>query len=226
MKFQWPIDKPYRYISGYDYGPGHYAQDFGTVNGANYYAPQSGVVTVARITLAPNVTGKEYGYGNYITIDHGNGWHSLGAHLMEGFVKVGDVVLVGDLIARCDNTGWSTGPHLHFALDKNGVHVKPTDYLYDQVAPVEPPEPPEEIEIPEEYLENEPLRVNLTTTAQLRIRSKPSTQGKTVGWLPPGLNELAVHRIIQNGEDFWMEIGYGQYAACVYQGEGWVEFVD
>jgi len=225
MKFQWPIDKPYRYISGYDYSAEHRAQDFGTPNGSIYKPPQVGVITVARFTLAANVTGKEYGYGNYIEIDHGEGWRSLGAHLLEGYVRVGDRVELGQVIARTDNTGWSTGPHLHFKLAKNGSPVKPTDYLYDSVEPVQPPTPPAPIEIPQKYLDNIPLKVNLTTTKTLYIRNKPAKTGQIVGQLPPGLKSLAVHRIIQNGNDYWMELGYLQYAACVYGGEMWVEFI-
>ena len=225
MKFQWPIDKPYRWISGYDYSSTHYAQDFGTVQGANYYAPQSGVITTARFTLAPNITGQEYGYGNYIVIDHGNGWHTLGAHLLEGYVKVGDTVIIGQLIAKCDNTGWSTGPHLHFSIDQNGTHYKPTDILYDSVEPVEPPDPPAPFVVPQEYLDNVPLKVNLTTTMQLRIRSKPAITGSTVGYLPAGLKDLQVFHLIPNGNDYWMEIGYKQFAAGVYAGDVWLEFV-
>ena len=99
--------------------------DYGTRNGANYYAPQDGIIKVARFTLPPNTTGQKYGYGNYFQIDHGGGWISLGAHLQEGYVSVGDQVKIGQLIGLTDNTGWSSGPHLHFEVRYLGGFINP-----------------------------------------------------------------------------------------------------
>ena len=55
---------------------------------------------------------------NYIRINHGDGTETLYLHLEhEGVdVEVDDVVCAGDVIGRSGNTGWSTGPHLHFAV--------------------------------------------------------------------------------------------------------------
>ncbi len=146
MKFKWMIAPKYRWISGYHFTPPiHDGVDYGTPTGADYTSPQDGIVKIARFTLAQNVTGQQYGYGNYLQIDHGSGWVSLGAHLLEGYVRVGEAVKVGQLVAKTDNTGWSSGPHLHFTLKENGSPRDPALYLFDDV---EPPPPPIEFEIP------------------------------------------------------------------------------
>ncbi|HHU54625.1 MAG TPA: M23 family metallopeptidase, partial [Mollicutes bacterium] len=56
------------------------------------------------------------GYGNYIVINHNNGYYTLYAHLSRSFVSVGQIVSSGHVIATMGSTGASTGPHLHFEL--------------------------------------------------------------------------------------------------------------
>ena len=58
------------------------------------------------------------GYGNHIIIDSPDGYQYLFGHLNSFKVKTGDKVKVGDLIAITNNTGDSTGPHLHFEIRK------------------------------------------------------------------------------------------------------------
>lgn len=65
------------------------------------------------------------GYGNYIVIDHGNGYQSLYAHLSKIFVRVGDTVGKGAVIGNMGSSGRSTGPHLHFEIRRNGVQLNP-----------------------------------------------------------------------------------------------------
>ena len=64
-------------------------------------------------------------YGNYIIIDHGGGVATLYAHLSQLSVKKNEQVKAGQLIGVSGNTGWSTGPHLHFELRINGDRVDP-----------------------------------------------------------------------------------------------------
>lgn len=64
-------------------------------------------------------------YGYYVVIDHGGGVATLYAHLSELSVKKNQQVKAGDLIGTSGNTGWSTGPHLHFELRINGDRVDP-----------------------------------------------------------------------------------------------------
>lgn len=73
--------------------------------------------------------GKDRGYGNYILIDNGGGYRTLYAHLYEFLVSVGEYVRSGQEIGRMGDTGYSTGPHLHFAIFKNYVPVNPLNYL-------------------------------------------------------------------------------------------------
>jgi len=70
-----------------------------------------------------------YGYGNYILIDHGNGYRSLYAHLSAIYVVTGQTVNRGDAIGKVGSTGRSTGPHLHFEIILNGVHLNPLTLL-------------------------------------------------------------------------------------------------
>ena len=62
-------------------------------------------------------------------ISHGNDLVTLYAHNSSLKVKVGDYVDAGQTIASCGSTGYSTGPHLHFEVRKNGNTVNPLDWL-------------------------------------------------------------------------------------------------
>lgn len=69
-------------------------------------------------------------YGNLVKVDHGNGVETWYAHTSKMYVKVGQKVKSGDVIAAVGSTGNSTGPHLHLEVRINGVHVNPQRYLY------------------------------------------------------------------------------------------------
>ena len=69
------------------------------------------------------------GYGNYVVINHENGYETAYGHCASLLVKVGDRVAKGDIIAKMGNTGRSTGTHLHFEVKKNGQHVDPLKYI-------------------------------------------------------------------------------------------------
>jgi murein DD-endopeptidase MepM/ murein hydrolase activator NlpD len=59
------------------------------------------------------------GYGNTVLMQHGNNLRSLYAHLSEPLVRINQVVVQGTVIGRSGSTGRSTGPHLHFELQKH-----------------------------------------------------------------------------------------------------------
>jgi hypothetical protein len=67
--------------------------------------------------------------GLYITIDHGGGRTTLYSHLSKSFVSKGNSVMKGDVIALSGNSGFSTGPHLHFGLYVNGKHQNPNSLV-------------------------------------------------------------------------------------------------
>lgn len=117
--FMWPTSS--RLVSGNDYWSGHLGLDIGAAMGAPVYATDSGVVVYAG--------GIDGGYGLMVMIDHGNGFHSLYAHLSSINVRCGANVSQGQTIAMSGSSGNSTGPHLHFELRYMGAFVNPRDYL-------------------------------------------------------------------------------------------------
>ncbi|MGB9896503.1 peptidoglycan DD-metalloendopeptidase family protein [Thermanaerothrix sp.] len=120
--FIWPT--PSKWISGYDYSPStnHYGIDIGGAIGVAIYAADNGVIVYAGWN--------DWGYGNVIVIDHGNGWQTLYAHLSQINVVCGQSVYQGDLIGLMGSTGRSSGPHLHFEM-RHDVYgkVNPHDFL-------------------------------------------------------------------------------------------------
>jgi hypothetical protein len=113
--FIWPTNN--HYLSGNDYWSGHLGIDIAAGTGAPVYAADSGVVV-----YAASISG---GYGNMVMIDHGNGYHTLYAHLDSIMVYCGQNVLQGNLIGLAGSTGRSTGPHLHFEVRLNGGFINP-----------------------------------------------------------------------------------------------------
>jgi murein DD-endopeptidase MepM/ murein hydrolase activator NlpD len=114
--FVWPAAN--HFLSGNDYWSGHLGIDIADGEGGAVYAADSGVVTMAQ-------GGYNYGYGNVIQIDHGNGYSTLYAHLSAIFVSACQSVSAGQQIATAGNTGNSEGAHLHFEVRLNGGFVNP-----------------------------------------------------------------------------------------------------
>ena len=111
----WPTISQY-YISsyfGYRWGKIHEALDIaGSGEGSPIFAAGSGTV----------VTSQNKGsLGNHVTINHGNGYYTLYAHLHSRNVQVGQTVQKGQQIGTMGHTGFATGTHLHFGLYKNGL---------------------------------------------------------------------------------------------------------
>lgn len=98
----------------------HYGVDLAAGMNTEIYATKSGTVT-----------GATYGEANgyYVTINHGDGYSSIYAHMTNYVVSVGDSVKQGQLIGYVGTTGWSTGPHLHFEILYNGSNVNPMNYI-------------------------------------------------------------------------------------------------
>ena len=93
------------------------------VNYAPIYAPANGKVIIARWLS---------GYGNYVMIDHGNGYYTGFGHLSDYSVTQGQTVTRGQQIATSGNTGITTGPHLHYEVyiggTDNSYRVDPLKY--------------------------------------------------------------------------------------------------
>ncbi len=97
----------------------HTGVDIGASYGSKIVAAGSGIVIFS---------GWYGAYGNAVIIDHGNGLSSLYGHMSSRGVAANDVVVPGQEIGKVGSTGWSTGPHLHFEIRKNGEPVNPMGY--------------------------------------------------------------------------------------------------
>lgn len=88
--------------------------------------------TQIKVVADGTVISAEYSgsYGYLVKVDHGNGIETWYAHTSKMYVKKGEKVKAGDVIALVGSTGNSTGPHLHFEIRINGEHVNPQNYLY------------------------------------------------------------------------------------------------
>ncbi len=69
------------------------------------------------------------GLGYYVKIDHGNGFKTVYGHMAEIWVGAGEALRQGDLIGAMGSTGNSTGPHVHFIIEADGVTVDPLAFL-------------------------------------------------------------------------------------------------
>jgi murein DD-endopeptidase MepM/ murein hydrolase activator NlpD len=99
----------------------HNGIDIGVDTGTPVRAAMDGVVSE---------TGYNSSFGNYIVLSHHAGWQSLYGHLQSVSVKAGQRLVPGQRIGYSGNTGYSTGPHLHFSVFKNGRTVNPYNVLH------------------------------------------------------------------------------------------------
>ena len=121
-EFMVPISN-YTFTSGFKWrwGKLHSGVDLAADEGTPVYAADNGKVIVAE--------NSGNGYGNYIILDHQNGYKTLYGHNSQLLVSVGDIVAKGDKIALSGNTGNSTGPHLHFEVHVGDEKVDPQQYI-------------------------------------------------------------------------------------------------
>ncbi|MEK7596296.1 MAG: peptidoglycan DD-metalloendopeptidase family protein [Patescibacteria group bacterium] len=103
-------------------GQGHNGIDFKATVGTKIYAALGGTVKgIGDTDLIP----KCYSYGKWVLIEHQNGLSSLYAHLSRIKALPGQEINTGDLVGYSGNTGYSTGPHLHFTVyASQGVEIK------------------------------------------------------------------------------------------------------
>jgi len=129
-----PVDVKYRLGDGFKFREVHpvlgtprmhYGQDFEVPYGTNVYATGDGKVIESGWNSG--------GFGNCIIIDHGYGLQTIYGHLSVIKVTTGMNVKRGDLIGLSGSTGLSSGPHLHYQIEKFGQHVNPINFFNNDI---------------------------------------------------------------------------------------------
>jgi len=100
----------------------HNGIDLACAQGTPIYATRAGKVTKTAYQAG--------GAGNYVSINHLDGFASIYMHMTHYVVSVGQTVSQGQLIGYVGSTGISTGPHLHFGISYAGTYVNPLAYIY------------------------------------------------------------------------------------------------
>lgn len=99
----------------------HYGIDIVAKKNTPVYAAAAGVAIKSKF-----FNGKA---GNSVEIKHRYGFRTKYFHLSIFIVKTGDIVRKGQIIGFLGTTGASTGPHLHYEILKNGIHINPIEFL-------------------------------------------------------------------------------------------------
>ena len=122
--FVWPVEGKYVISTTYGYVRSgetpHRGIDIPAPNGTNIYAVESGTVITA---------GYHGSFGNYLIVNHGNGYASLYAHCSKLYASEGQTVSKGECIAAVGTTGNSYGNHLHLETYINGVLTDPLQFF-------------------------------------------------------------------------------------------------
>jgi murein DD-endopeptidase MepM/ murein hydrolase activator NlpD len=105
----------------------HAGLDFAAPQGTPIYATANGVVKTAG-----NLGN---GYGNHVVLNHGYGYETLYGHMYKVKVKPGERIKRGEIIGWVGSTGKSTGPHCHYEVHKNGRHLDPVYFFYNDLSP-------------------------------------------------------------------------------------------
>jgi peptidase M23-like protein len=194
--------------------PGHNGIDYGIPNGTPISAAAAGVVAA--------VSFENGGYGNYVKLSHKDGaktYYTYYAHLASAAVSAGQKVRAGDVIGHSNNTGASTGPHLHFGLKIDGQspaykgYVDPMPYFSGGGADTDTGQPSTDGDIPDAVqLPNLALEV---TADVLNVRGGPGVEFPIVGQLQKGA-KLTGKRL--QSKSVWIEYEPGKWCALAFNG--------
>ena len=116
-----------RYISAFNASTGHRAVDYAAPTGTPVRTVGEGTVSFA---------GWGGAYGNKISIRHNSVYTTNYCHLSRILVRSGQQISQGQTIGLVGSTGYSTGPHLHYEMVKNGVKINPLREEFPSTAPV------------------------------------------------------------------------------------------
>lgn len=191
--------------------PGHNGVDYGIPNGTPVNSAAAGTVS--------QVSFEHGGYGNYVKLIHKDGaktYYTYYAHLASAAVAAGQKVKAGQVIGYSNNTGASTGPHLHFGLKIEGEnpaykgYVDPTPYFTAAVSDEETAPAPDQsahVALPDLKFE--------VTFETLNLRSGPGIDHPIVGQLSKGA-KFTGKRL--NSRSVWVEVEPGKWCALQFEG--------
>jgi hypothetical protein len=192
--------------------PGHNGIDYGIPNGTPVSAAAAGTVN--------QVSFENGGYGNYVKIAHQDGsktFYTYYAHLASAAVSPGQKVKAGQLIGYSNNTGASTGPHLHFGLKIDGENPAYKGYVdpmpYFQTSGTITPEPPAGTEqgafitLPDLTFE--------VTYETLNVRNGPGVEYSIVGQIAKGAKFTSKKL---SSRSVWVEVEPGKWCALQFEG--------
>jgi murein DD-endopeptidase MepM/ murein hydrolase activator NlpD len=194
---------------------GHNGVDFGVMNGTPVVASADGKVD--------RVAFENGGYGNYVRISHANGYYlTYYAHLQEAAISVGKQVKAGEVIGYSNNTGASTGPHLHWGVS---IPSKPNPGFKTYYDPLQyvggingSPSTGGEITIPVQGgitsfdLSGLKLKVSVE---QLNVRSGPSVSFPIVTTVKQG--SILEPEALGSNAEVWIKVKEG-WCAALYNG--------
>ncbi len=123
-----PISAAFRWSSPYGWRADPFTGVRSFHTGTDMACPQGTPILASQSGRVSAVSSNRV-YGNYVIIDHGNGYQTLYAHMYKALVKKGAWVSQGTRIGLVGSTGYSTGPHLHFMVYKNGTRIDPMTIL-------------------------------------------------------------------------------------------------
>ncbi len=192
--------------------PGHNGVDYGIPNGTPITAAAAGTVALVGF--------ENGGYGNFVKLSHQDGsktYQTYYAHLASAAVTAGQKVKVGIVIGYSNNTGASTGPHLHFGLRIDGEnppykgYVDPMPYF---TAATAPSDDTTMIDFPDAV--NFPTSLPLEVTSEtLNIRNGPGVEYTIIGQLRKG---AAVSGKRLQSKSVWIEYEKGKWIALAFNG--------
>jgi len=199
MLFLRPVAKSIRITQNFGENPqdypktnGHNGIDYGAPSGTRVVAAAAGQVVRAELDTETAQNSKA-GYGLHVRIQHPDNILTIYAHLGDLLVQTGQMVQMGDLIGLSDDTGRSTGPHLHFEV-RTGIAllnaIDPAPFIVDRI--------PKTGKI---------LAVQITPEGNgLRVRSGPGTSNSIVRQLKMG-DKLEILGFA--GSDVWLRVEDG-----------------
>jgi len=219
IKLITPVNGPITQLFGVDpefykrFGfPGHNGIDYGIPNGTSIRAAAAG--TVAMVAF------ENGGYGNYVKLSHVDGskkYQTYYAHLSSAAVSPGQVVEAGTAIGFSNNTGASTGPHLHFGLKIEGEnplfkgYVDPMPFFsvgeIDSRGISATDLFPDAVSLPDF-----PFEVTFET---LNVRNGPGVEYSIIGQLTKGA-KITGKRL--HSKSVWVEFEPGKWCALAFDG--------